>query len=159
AQALGLRLPMATHRHLRERETLVTALDPKTWLARRPFTCAHAAKEGWTGQSNAEGNIVPDLRLHAGQRGPLGLQGRQQRVPGIPAPRPRPLSPPLPPLSEQLSEVPATLLQPLHQEALLLLGRVQALLERLAHAIILTHSRCIVKRKGLFIPSCTTGDE
>src|SRR5262252_901717 len=124
---------MAAHRQLREGDAIIASLAPETGVARY-LARLHAAEERLEGQINADGNVLQYLRLHAGQRGALSFQGRQQRVLVKQPHGLLPLFPRRLALFEQTVIEPAALLKLVFEEAALLVRGIQTVLERLTHA-------------------------
>ena len=125
------------------RLVLPTILPANAGIARLLARFA-AAEESLAGQINAHRDVVEPLRLHPNQRGPLGCEGGQCRLLVLQAQRLVPLLPGVTPRGQQMIVEPATLLKLLLQETLLLLVRVQSVLERLKHTLIirLRHAYC-----------------
>ncbi|HEY7021044.1 MAG TPA: hypothetical protein VH349_08005 [Ktedonobacterales bacterium] len=135
-QASGLCLQLAADWDLGIGEAVVAALAPKTGIPWR-LACPHTAKEGLKGEVNAYRDVLQHLRLNLGKGGSLHFERRQGRLLIVEAQRFLPPLPCIPARSEQVIEQPATFLQLLREEALLLLIRVQTVLERLTHAPVM----------------------
>jgi hypothetical protein len=119
AQALGLRVQMTAHRHLREGKARVAPLPTEARIARR-LTGRTAAKEGFDGQIDAYRDVLQDLRLDPRECGPLGLECGQAYGLIVVAQRLLPLLPRIAPLGQQVIVQPATFLKLLFEKALLL---------------------------------------
>ena len=131
-QPLRLRVQLAADGNLRKCEAIVTVLAPKAWIA-RCLSHFDAAEERLEGEVNAHGDILQHLRLNACQRRPFGFQRGQARSLIVVTQRLLPLFPSIAPFRKQVVVQPATLLKLLIKEALLLLVRIEAILECLKH--------------------------
>src|SRR5262249_54020208 len=118
------------------------------------LTSAYPAKERLEGPINAYHNMLQDRRLHRRQRGPGGFAQRQRRLLIVEAQRVLALLPGITPGSQQLGVQPAALLKLLLKETLLLLVRVQALLDRLTHVstVNVKHACCQGERPFIRMP-------
>src|SRR5258708_27846463 len=137
AQVSGIHVQPAADRHLREGDAVIATLPAEAGIAWR-LTRSTAAKERLEGEINADSHILQDLRLHPGKRGALSFEGGQGGVLVIEAQRLPPLLPSSATFGQQMVVQPAALLKLLLQETLLLLVRVQPVLERLTHPAIVT---------------------
>ena len=114
---------------------MVAPVAPKAWVAGVLLTRPHPTGEGSKREINADGDVLEHLRLPARQSGPLGLECGQGRLLIVEAQRLLGLFPGIAPRGKRAIVQPAALLELSFTEALLLLVRVEAVLERLTHTL------------------------
>jgi len=133
--ALVVYMQPTANRHLREGEAIVAARATKAGIARF-FACFAPTEVGLEGQINAHRDVLQYLRVNTCQCGSFGLERWQGPLLVVQAYCLLSLLPSHLALGEEMVIQPAALLQLLSEEVLLLLGRIQAVLERLTHSVI-----------------------
>src|SRR5258706_3140542 len=151
AQALSVRVQCAADWHLREGEAVVAPLATEAGIAWLLAGFA-TAEESLEGEVDAHGHVLQHLRLHTGHRPTRGFERGQFALLVIQAYRLLPLFPGSAALGQQVVIQPAAFLKLLRQEALLLLGRIQAVLGRLSPASILSFKGAYCQTRGRSIP-------
>jgi hypothetical protein len=130
SQTTRLKVQLAAARRLRIGNARIAPTATKTWVSRR-LTSFHPAKDRLERQVKSHGDVLPDLRVHLRERGTLRLEFRQRRLLVVQAQRFLPFLPSGASCGQQVIVQPAPFLQLLREKALLLPGRIQAILERL----------------------------
>ena len=128
----------AADRHLGQGDAIIAPRPSQAWIPRFLLACLHPAKERLKGAVKTHNDSLQDLRLHASQRRPTGLECRQCRLLVIEPYRLLMLVPGGAARSQQMVVQPAALLQLSIEEALLFDGRVEAVFGRLLHELFFT---------------------
>ena len=137
---------------LRKGEAVIAALASEARIPRW-FSGLTAPKKGFKGQINPHSDILQDLRMHAFEGRAFVFEDRKGFLLLIERKGAPVLLPSISALSQQVIIQPAAFLKLLRQKALLLLGRIQAVLERLTLASIFSLKRACCQARGRSIPS------